>query len=417
MDLPKELGLVGNQQNIVLTVFFAPYIVFEIPSNIIMKKISPQIWLSACITGFGIIMLCQGFVKNYSGLIATRFFLGLCEAGIFPGSFYLISFWYKHEESQKRFTVYWSTTIFAGAFGGLLASAIGKMDGIRGLSNWRWIFILEGIATILIGILALFFITDFPKEAKWLSEKERAFILHKTRHDESHAVPVTTKDVLKFFTKLKNWVAAIMYFCTSDLTDPHHKQSRILIQSSDPSSRVLYSILPPNYRQGAWLRDHRGPVAFSPTFRCYIWLCCGHILLLRQVESAFAIHLLRPRPPHHRSCHLDFGPRRRTLLGRIRRHLPHGHGFLRDRWDHRMLVHHEPTGPCGAKHRIGMDDLLWKLRWHRGDLYLLGEGQAVLSFGLQYLLSHGGSLCRLKRLLPVLDLAGEKGSIWKRRRE
>ncbi|TEY62245.1 hypothetical protein BOTCAL_0165g00050 [Botryotinia calthae] len=81
-----------------LTIFFVPYILFEIPSNILMKHFQPHIWLSGSILAFGIVMFAQGFVKSYSGLLATRFFLGLAEAGIFPGSFYLISIWYKREE-------------------------------------------------------------------------------------------------------------------------------------------------------------------------------------------------------------------------------------------------------------------------------------------------------------------------------
>ncbi|KAI0842916.1 MFS general substrate transporter [Hypoxylon sp. FL0890] len=212
MGLPAELGLTGQQPNVALTIFFAPYIVFEIPSNLMMKRFKPRFWLTGCIFCFGIIMLCQGFVQSYSGLLATRFFLGLTEAGIFPGSFYLISFWYKKEEAQKRFTVYWSSTICAGAFGGLLATAIAKMDGIRGLSNWRWVFILEGIVSVLISVAAFFFLTDFPREAKWLSPEERAFILNKTKTDEAHTVPVTAKDVLTFFSKPKSWFGAIMYF-------------------------------------------------------------------------------------------------------------------------------------------------------------------------------------------------------------
>ncbi|KAH9998196.1 MFS general substrate transporter [Xylariaceae sp. FL0662B] len=212
LGLPAELGLEGEQQNVALTIFFVPYILFEIPSNILMKKLSPHIWLSGCILCFGVIMIGQGFVHNYSGLLAARFFLGLAESGIFPGSFYLISFWYKKEEAQGRFTVYWSSTIFAGAFGGLLASAISNMNGIRSLSSWRWVFILEGIATVLVGIISFFCITDFPREAKWLSQEERAFLLKKTGATESHTVPVTGKDVLTFLSKPMHWLAAIMYF-------------------------------------------------------------------------------------------------------------------------------------------------------------------------------------------------------------
>ncbi|KAL1969447.1 hypothetical protein VTN77DRAFT_8885 [Rasamsonia byssochlamydoides] len=212
MSMPEELGLTGQQPNVALTVFFVPYVLFEIPSNICMKRFNPHVWLSGSILAFGIVMLCQGFVHSYSGLIATRFFLGLAETGIFPGSFYLISFWYKHEEAQRRFTLYWSSVIIAGAFGGLLATAIANMNGIRGLSNWRWVFILEGILTILVGILSFFTVTDFPREAKWLTPEEKEFVLAKTRANESHKVSVTFKDIVTFFMDIKVYFAAIMYF-------------------------------------------------------------------------------------------------------------------------------------------------------------------------------------------------------------
>jgi MFS family permease len=212
MKMPQDLGLTGQQPNVALTVFFVPYILFEIPSNICMKRFSPHVWLSGCISAFGIIMLCQGFVQNYSGLIATRFFLGLAEAGIFPGSFYLISFWYKHEEAQQRFTFYWSSVIFAAAFGGLLATAIANMDGVRGLSNWRWVFILEGVLTVLVGIISFFCVADFPREAKWLTPEEKEVVLAKTRTNESHTVPITIQDILEYFKDIKAYVAAVMYF-------------------------------------------------------------------------------------------------------------------------------------------------------------------------------------------------------------
>ncbi|QSZ32876.1 hypothetical protein DSL72_002457 [Monilinia vaccinii-corymbosi] len=212
MSLAKDLKLVGNQRNIALCIFFVPYILFEIPSNIFMKRFKPHIWLSGCILAFGVIMLAQGFVKSYRGLLATRFFLGLCEAGIFPGSFYLISIWYKREESLRRFTVYWCSVLTASAFGGLLASAIEKMDGLCGLHNWQWIFILEGVLTILIGLSAFFLVTDFPEDAKWLTEEKRKFIIDRVGGVEKDQT-ITCADVLRFFKSFKNVLGGVMYLC------------------------------------------------------------------------------------------------------------------------------------------------------------------------------------------------------------
>ncbi|KAI1416894.1 putative allantoate permease [Hypoxylon sp. FL1857] len=214
MGLPQELGLTGEQPNTALAVFFVPYIIFEIPSNLLMKRFSPHVWLSLCILGFGIVTLCQAFVQDYGGLLATRFFLGCCETGIAPGSLYLISFWYKRQDAQKRFTVFLCSVIVASAFGGLLASAIAKMDGIRGISDWRWIFILEGILTILIATTSFFFISDFPTEASWLTEEEKAIVLRRTRSSETVSEgKVTGRDLAEFFKDPKNLLAAIMYFC------------------------------------------------------------------------------------------------------------------------------------------------------------------------------------------------------------
>ncbi|KUJ08327.1 putative allantoate permease [Mollisia scopiformis] len=210
MSLPKDLKLVGVQKNIALTIFFIPYILFEIPSNILMKRFRPRVWLSGCILAFGIVMLGQGFVTTYRGLLVTRFFLGLAEAGIFPGSFYLISVWYKREESQKRFTLYWCSVLIATAFGGLLASAIANMDGIRGHHNWQWIFILEGTSTIVVGIVAFFCVADFPENAKWLNVEERKFVIARARSMDE-AQDVTPRDVLAFFKDIGNVLGGVMY--------------------------------------------------------------------------------------------------------------------------------------------------------------------------------------------------------------
>ena len=129
-----------------------------------------------------------------------------------PG-FYLISFWYKREESQKRFAVFWCSVLIAGAFGGLLASAIATMDGIGGLENWRWIFILEGLGTLLVGGMAFFLITDFPEQASWVTEEERDFIIQRTGHvDNAPTHAINLRDVAWFFKSPKRILGAFMYW-------------------------------------------------------------------------------------------------------------------------------------------------------------------------------------------------------------
>jgi MFS family permease len=214
--LSKELGIVdGNKYNTALVIFFVPYILFEIPSNVILKKMKPRIWLSICMFGFGFVTMVQGFVSNYAGLLTTRFFLGVFETGMFPGAFYLIGMWYRRHEAQKRYSFFFSSTTLAGAFGGLLASAIGKMDGVRGYKGWRWIFILEGLLTIIVSFFFFFLLPNFPEEVKWLTEDERTYVKARLQIDQGKSArerPITIRDVGRVFKDPKIVVGGFMYF-------------------------------------------------------------------------------------------------------------------------------------------------------------------------------------------------------------
>lgn len=213
--LSEDLGLTGNDYNIALVIFFVPYILFEIPSNIILKKMKPRVWLSICMFAFGLVTLLQGFVQNLSGLIATRFFLGVFEAGMFPGSFFLIGMWYRRHEAQKRYSFFFSSTSLAGAFGGLLASAIGKMDGVAGYRGWRWIFILEGLLTVIVSFFFFFLLPNFPEESKWLTEDERAYVkarLQVEQGNSAHDRKISARDVGRVFKDFKVTIGGFMYF-------------------------------------------------------------------------------------------------------------------------------------------------------------------------------------------------------------
>jgi len=165
--------------------------------------------------GFGLVTMLQGFVQNYHGLLATRFFLGVFETGMFPGAFYLIGMWYRRHEAQKRYSFFFSSTTLAGAFGGLLASAIGKMDGVRGYLGWRWIFILEGLLTIIVSFFLFFLLPNFPEESKWLTEDERAYVKARLQIDQGKSArdrKMSLGDVGRIFKDPKILIGGFMYF-------------------------------------------------------------------------------------------------------------------------------------------------------------------------------------------------------------
>ena len=123
--------------------------------------------------------------------------------------------WYKRSEAQKRYSFFFSSTTLAGAFGGLLASAIGKMDGMRGYLAWRWIFILEGVLTCVVALLFFFLTPDFPEDAKWLTEEERAYVKARLRVDQGRSAAerkILFRDVMNVFKDFKVFLGGFMYF-------------------------------------------------------------------------------------------------------------------------------------------------------------------------------------------------------------
>lgn len=182
--LTEELNLSTNEYNLCLTIFFITYSFFEVPSNMLLKRIGKQsLYLPSIMLAWGIVMVTMGVVQGFSGLFVTRLLLGVFEAGLFPGISYGLTMYYVKSEMQFRQAMFYSAASIAGAFSGLLAFAIAKMNGVGGYSGWRWIFILEGLLTVVVAIIAYFLLPDYPDTAKFLNQRERDFILWRLQND------------------------------------------------------------------------------------------------------------------------------------------------------------------------------------------------------------------------------------------
>ncbi|EPS26321.1 hypothetical protein PDE_01257 [Penicillium oxalicum 114-2] len=169
----KDLGLKGYDYNVVLSIFFIAYIIFEIPSNIACKWIGPGWFLPSLTLGFGICSVATAFVQDIHAACGVRFLLGMFEAGLLPGIAYYMSRWYRRSELAFRLSLYIVMAPLAGAFGGLLASGILKLDHFGSLRTWRMLFAIEGLITIGIALVAFVTMTDRPETAKWLSQEEK----------------------------------------------------------------------------------------------------------------------------------------------------------------------------------------------------------------------------------------------------
>jgi len=161
---------------------------------------------------WGTIMTLMGLVNTYQGLVIARVFLGLAEGGLFPGVTYYISLWYPRRMQAKRLAIFLSAATVAGAFGGILAYGIEHLDGKAGRHGWQWIFLIEGLVTVVIAFGAYFLMHDYPETAKFLSEDERQFIIQTLREDSNgQATHFSTKFVWQGLGDWKTYVQVMNY--------------------------------------------------------------------------------------------------------------------------------------------------------------------------------------------------------------
>ncbi|KAI2635268.1 MFS general substrate transporter [Xylaria nigripes] len=172
-DMQWETHTTNYQFTISLMIFLIGYFLFEVPSNILLKKLRPSRWIAFLMFSWGLITIGIGGVHNYGQITGVRFLLGAFEAGLFPGLVYYLTFWYKTEERSVRVAFILASATLAGAFGGAIAFGVGHINGARGLSGWRWLFILEGIPSVLSSLFIWFFLPDYPETAGWLSDREK----------------------------------------------------------------------------------------------------------------------------------------------------------------------------------------------------------------------------------------------------
>ncbi|CAL5873068.1 uncharacterized protein PFLUO_LOCUS7337 [Penicillium psychrofluorescens] len=215
--MTTDVGMSGDQYLTGLTLYFIGYVLFEIPCNIVLKKTTPRTWLPSLTLVWGVVATLLGVVQNYPGFLSSRFFLGVAESGLFPGVVFYLSMWYKRNEQHYRVALFFSAASLAGAFGGILAWGIAHMKGVGGYNGWRWIFILEGLLTIIVSIIAYFWVYNYPATAEFLTEEEREFIQFRLKNDNdaTRDEKFTWSAVLDAFKDPKVWLYCLGFHTMS----------------------------------------------------------------------------------------------------------------------------------------------------------------------------------------------------------
>ncbi|KAM7188819.1 putative transporter [Naviculisporaceae sp. PSN 640] len=215
--LPEALSIPpqSTQFNLALLVFYIPYILVDVPSNLLLKRLRAGVFLPSLITCWGLVCTFMGFIKSLGGLIVCRLLLGLFEGGILGGVIIYLAMFYRRHQMLKRSGLFYCAAPLSGAFGGLLAGALGEVR-VGGYERWPWIFFIEGAITVIFGITCFFFMPDTPAMAKFLTDEEKTWALRRMRLDASGSTSMDV-DEEKFDWRWARMAlqAPQMWFCAA----------------------------------------------------------------------------------------------------------------------------------------------------------------------------------------------------------
>ncbi|KAH8892903.1 permease of the major facilitator superfamily [Thozetella sp. PMI_491] len=178
-NILNELHMNTNQYNWVQSIYFIAYVGFEPLTNLFLKKMTPHIFQTRIVFTWGLVLACHAAIQNIPGYYTARFFLGAMEAGMLPGVLAQLCAWYRSDEMGKPIMWLFGFQNTSGIFGSLIAYGVSYMDGMRGLSAWRWLYLLEGIFTMLFSIVIFIWLPDYPKSPRsqsWLTPREQEYL-------------------------------------------------------------------------------------------------------------------------------------------------------------------------------------------------------------------------------------------------
>lgn len=185
LQMNAALGFSGSVYGFGAGIFFIAYFLFEIPSNLILARVGARIWIARIAIVWGLVSMAMMFVSGARSFYAMRFLLGAAEAGFFPGIIYYFTFWFPAAERARAVAQFSMASMAAGIIGGPLSGLLLSLGGRSGLDGWQWLFLVEGIPAVVLGVVALWYLTDRPEDARWLPDEEKAWLIETLRRERA----------------------------------------------------------------------------------------------------------------------------------------------------------------------------------------------------------------------------------------
>jgi ACS family tartrate transporter-like MFS transporter len=213
LQMNKDLGLTPQMFGFAAGIFYAGYIIFEIPSNMLMRRFGARMWISRIIFTWGLVCVGQAAISSPYQLYSVRFLLGLAEAGFLPGVMYYLTCWFPVEYRARAIGQVYSANTLSIVIGAPLSGILMTFtDRMVGLPGWKWMFIVEGVPAVMLGIVAFFYLTDRPADAGWLSERERGWLTSRMEQEHKSAERLGTSSFRVAISTPIVWLLGILYF-------------------------------------------------------------------------------------------------------------------------------------------------------------------------------------------------------------
>src|SRR5271163_2502204 len=184
MDMQRDLHFSNTVYGAGAGIFFLGYALCDLPSSLILRRVGTRIWIARIMISWGVVSACMIWVSSPGSFYLLRFLLGVAEAGFVPGMLLYLTFWFPSHERARAVAKFMTATSLAGVVGAPLSSALLKLDGVAGLSGWQWLFLFEGVPTVLLGVSVLFVLKDGPAVADWLKPEESTWLKRELQLDE-----------------------------------------------------------------------------------------------------------------------------------------------------------------------------------------------------------------------------------------
>jgi ACS family tartrate transporter-like MFS transporter len=176
-ELVAELGMSNAVYGLGAGLFFIGYFIFEVPSNLILERVGARLWIARIMIVWGIVSACMMFVQSATSFYVLRFLLGAAEAGFFPGVIFYLTRWFPITYRSRAVAMFMTAAVLSGIVGGPLSGLLMQMDGIGGLRGYQWLFLVEALPSIALGIVVFGYLPNGPRDARWLSDSERNWLL------------------------------------------------------------------------------------------------------------------------------------------------------------------------------------------------------------------------------------------------